>query len=296
MGSQHFKYVSLLDIRGGAAANDASTPFSNGNGYNTGDPSNVYGQPQQQRQPLFDGANDNRPAPLTSDPDFDILDWHPSYQSCQRYFLDHAQHEPGTQALCALINIRLPFQWLANPLISSAPQSSSQSAQPGSSSGYNFNPWPRPPQSRGGAAPAFVSLIPYIRRLIITGFDKPGILHGFFGDSYKAGIGPLQDCERRNYLFAAKHGGWRSCKKQYDINSEETVPFMKPLDSAVVEELESAEKSWSGWIAMEDWMVGPRAPPEDSGPSNQQERGDSGMGFMSGVGSGAGASNGRTTV
>ena len=41
--------------------------------------------------------------PLTNDPDFDILAWHPAYSSCQRYFLDHAQHEPATQALCALI-------------------------------------------------------------------------------------------------------------------------------------------------------------------------------------------------
>ncbi|KAI7540073.1 hypothetical protein KC331_g9377, partial [Hortaea werneckii] len=49
------------------------------------------------------------PPPMTSDPDFDILEWHPAYTSCQRYFLDHAQHEPATQALCALINIRLPF-------------------------------------------------------------------------------------------------------------------------------------------------------------------------------------------
>lgn len=205
-------------------------PFSNGSRYESGEPSNVYGYQQQQQQSSRDGNQEDRSAPLTSDPHFDILDWHPSYQSCQRYFLDHAQHEPGTQALCALINIRLPFQWLANPLLASAPATS---PQPQSSSYNNFNTWPRPsvqsPRSGGPNAPVFVSLIPYIRRLIVTGFDKPGILHGFFGDSYKLGIGPLQDCERRNYLFAAKHGGWRSCKKQYDMNAEETVPFMKPL-------------------------------------------------------------------
>jgi hypothetical protein len=110
----------------------------------------------------------------------------------------------------------------------------------------------------------FVSLIPYLRRLIVTGFDKPPILHGFFGDDYTRGILPHLDCERRNYLFAAKHGGWRCCKKQYDIGSgvggDESVPFMKPLDQAKMEELTAAEKAWSGWLAMEDWMVGPRAP------------------------------------
>jgi hypothetical protein len=129
------------------------------------------------------------------------------------------------------------------------------------------------PSSRGGDSASqqpliFVSLIPYIRRLIVTNFDKPAILHGFFGDDYVAGIMPHVQCERRNYLFAAKHGGWRSCKKQYDVGSglsdgdggDESVPFMKPLDEADARELGSAEKAWSDWLAMEDWMVGPDAP------------------------------------
>ncbi|KAF1354897.1 hypothetical protein BDV97DRAFT_374836 [Delphinella strobiligena] len=208
-----------------------------------------------------------QPPPLTTAPDFDILDWHPAYESCQRYFLDHAQHEPGTQALCALINIRLPFQWPSNPVHSST-QPSRQN-NPGHSS-YTHGQWPRPtpsPLNRGAnqsqSAPAFVSLIPYIRRLVITGFDKPGILHGLFGDAYNAGITPMQDCERRNYLFAAKHGGWRTCKKQYDMNPEETVPFLKPLQNVRGEELEAAENSWSSWLAMEDWMLGPREPSTD---------------------------------
>jgi hypothetical protein len=143
---------------------------------------------------------------------------------------------------------------------------------------FNFNQWSRPNSSANGRSPqqtpAFVSLVPYIRRLVITGFDKPGILHGFFGDAYQAGITPMQDCERRNYLFAAKHGGWRTCKKQYDMNPEETVPFLKPLQSIRDEELDAAEKSWSSWLAMEDWMIGPRAPHEETAPdqSNQRSR------------------------
>ncbi|GAB7356309.1 hypothetical protein MBLNU459_g7106t1 [Dothideomycetes sp. NU459] len=213
--------------------------------------SHVNGSYQQSSSRFAPQSEQSQVPPLMNSPNFDILDWHPAYESCQKYFLDHAQHEPGTQALCALINIRLPFQWLSNPLTSSTPASQqSASANPGSSSSYNFNQWTRPSQSPTSrthhnyspSGPAFVSLVPYIRRLVITGFDKPGILHGFFGDAYQAGITPMQDCERRNYLFAAKHGGWRSCKKQYDMNAEETVPFLKPLQSVGDEELEAADR------------------------------------------------------
>ncbi|KAK5133962.1 hypothetical protein LTR08_007082 [Meristemomyces frigidus] len=224
------------------------------------------------------------PPPLAHHPGFDIIEWHPAYQSCQRYFLDHAQHEPATQALCALINIRLPFQALDHPVTSSAPAP----AVPGSHN-YQFGSFPRansggmssPNHSRTGQGQnlaTFVSLVPYVRRLVVTAFDKPAILHGFFGDDYVRGILPHIDCERRNYLFAAKHGGWRTCKKQYDQGSggggDETVPFLKPLDEAKIEELTAAEKSWSAWLAMEDWMVGPRAPQDgtDVGSSNTAER------------------------
>ncbi|KAK5746355.1 hypothetical protein LTR17_000735 [Elasticomyces elasticus] len=235
------------------------------------------------RLPSFmDAANEQIPEqsipPMTQDANFDILEWHPAYQSCQRYFVDHAQHEPATQALCALINIRLPFQWLANPVTSSK---ASQST-PGSS--YGFNPLPRPGASvhspnrprSDQATPAAVSLVPYVRRLVVTAFDKPPILHGLFGDDYVRGILPHVDCERRNYLFAAKHGGWRTCKKQYDVGSggggvDETVPFMKPLDEAKMEELTAAEKAWSSWLAMEDWMVGPRAPDDNPSAGGRQD-------------------------
>lgn len=226
--------------------------------------------------------------PITTAPEFDILDWHPAYQSCQRYFLDHAQHEPGTQALCALINIRLPHQWRINPIYTSNPASQvpGSNGQQSSSSTFNLNSWP--PSNRNGSQsqtpPVFVSLIPYVRRLVITGFDKPGVLHGLFGDLWQAGISPLQECERRNYLFAAKHGGWRSCKKQYDLNEEETVPFLKPLQSVKQEELEAADKSWSSWLAMEDWMIGPRAPNAgDNSEAEMQQLRGGGVAFEAGL-------------
>jgi len=105
-----------------------------------------------------------------------------------------------------------------------------------------------------------MSLVPYLRRLVVTGFDFPGVLHGFFGDDWAAGIGSLHEQERRNYLFAAKSGGWASVKKDYDMLPFETVPFLRPLQGPLDAEIDAAEKTWSEWLAMEDWMVGSRAP------------------------------------
>lgn len=200
-------------------------------------------------------------AGMTGDPQFDIFEWHPAYQSCQRYFLDHAQHDGSVQAVAALINITLPFQWTENPIASSS-RHSPHSTGPAS---YNL-PWPRHgpvPSSQRQGAPTWVSLVPYIRRLIVTGFDRDGVLHGFFGDDWRKGIGPVQECERRNYLFAAKSVGWAKVKFQYDMSPHESVPFLRPLQNVQLAEIEGAEKTWSQWLAMEDWMVGPRAPEMD---------------------------------
>lgn len=90
--------------------------------------------------------------------------------------------------------------------------------------------------------------------------DFPGVLHGFFGDDWPVGVGPLHEQERRNYLFAAKSGGWASVKRDYDMLPVETVPFLRPLQRPLDAEIEGAERAWSQWLAMEDWMVGSRAP------------------------------------
>lgn len=120
-------------------------------------------------------------------------------------------------------------------------------------------------------------MIPYLRRLVVTGLDVPAILHGFFGDDWVAGVGPLHEQERRNYLFAAKSGGWASVKKDYDILPLETVPFLRPLQLPSNEEILAAEKSWSEWLAMEDWMVGPRAPVEAMDPNGNMGKERSGL-------------------
>lgn len=180
-------------------------------------------------------------------PEFDILRWYPKHQSCQKYFLDQAQHLPEVQAFSSFINILLPCQRQPHPVHSFSRRPSS------TSSDHKPSPGKTP-------APPTVSLIPYIRRLVVCGMDIPPILQGFFGPEWAAGIGPQREQERRNYLFAAKSGGWAAVKREYDMLPLETVPFMQPLKHPSDGELHAAEDKWSEWLAMEDWMVGSRAP------------------------------------
>lgn len=188
------------------------------------------------------------------------FEWYPKYQSCQQYFVDHAQQSGPVQAVAAFVNIHLPFQHVHNPIPTPTTR----------------QPLPPNPFNRPNLTPhqtySSVSLIPYLRRLVVTGLDFPGVLHGFFGDDWAAGVGPLHEQERRNYLFAAKSGGWASVKRDYDMLPLETVPFMRPLQCPVTAEIEAAEKSWSEWLAMEDWMVGPRAPESMQSQHDEQGR------------------------
>jgi hypothetical protein len=192
-------------------------------------------------------------------PQFDILEWYPQFQSCHRYFLDHAQHSGPVQALAAFVNIQLPYQKQPYPVMSSS-SSSPHSAGPSSGLPVHLQaPNPFSSNSNMGHAQS-VSLIPYIRRLVATGHDSPGVLHGFFGDDWVLGIGSLHEIERRNYLFAAKSTSWMKVKSAYDMSPEETVLFLSPLKDATEEEIVAAETTWSEWLAMQDWMLGPRTP------------------------------------
>ncbi|KAL2888710.1 ilp is an apoptosis inhibitor [Ceratocystis lukuohia] len=201
----------------------------------------------------------------------DIFDWHPKFQSCVRYFLDVAQHTSPVQAVAAYVNIQLPSQRPRQQILSSA-QVLPHTASPGPAAGgsspsarttmsMSMSMPPGSPTSyvTAGAAPSTVTLLPYIRRLVATGFDAPGVLHGFFGDDWREGVGPLHEAERQNYLFAAKSDTWLHVKADYDMDDGQTIPFMRPLN-ATEEEIEGAEASWSEWLAMQDWMLGPRAP------------------------------------
>jgi len=196
-----------------------------------------------------------------NEPSFDLEKWFPAYQSCQTYFVDKAQWMVQVQAVAAFANIRLPFQQLHNPINRIGPSTPYGAIPHASNSNYHT-----PQQnSQNPTALPFVSLFPYLRRLIVTGFDSNAILHGFFGSDWRAGVGPLHEIERRNFMFHAKAGGWAEVKKVYDMIPDETVPFMKPLQETQLAEIDKGNKHWSAWLAMEDWMLGPMAPEEGYG-------------------------------
>ncbi|ETS80120.1 hypothetical protein PFICI_07649 [Pestalotiopsis fici W106-1] len=210
-----------------------------------------------------------QPSPMLGlqDGQFDIFEWYPQFQSCLRYFLDHAQFSGPVQAVAAFVNIQLPYQ-RSHHLALSSRSGSSPSAIP--------SPSPR----AGGTIPlssssgSLATLTPYIRRLVATGFDFPGVLHGFFGDDWVAGVGQMHEVERRNYLFAAKSACWLDVKRHYDEGEGQTVPFLRPLQHSTEEEIANADSHWSEWLAMQDWLIGPRSLDnlEGSGTSNSPPR------------------------
>ncbi|OAA45258.1 ilp is an apoptosis inhibitor [Beauveria brongniartii RCEF 3172] len=181
---------------------------------------------------------------------FDIFDWYPKFRECQSHFIQHAQHTDEVQAVAAFVNILLPFQKAHLPR-----SDSTAHRLPPSNDDTETSPTPTP--TSGGAV---VALVPYVRRLVATGFDTPAVLHGFFGDDWAEGVGPMHDMERRNFLFAAKSENWVKVKSSYDVEGGQMVPFLRPLQGATEGEIQSAEASWSEWLAMQDWMLGPRAP------------------------------------
>ncbi|KAJ1710812.1 hypothetical protein NYO67_7021 [Aspergillus flavus] len=170
----------------------------------------------------------------------DLNEWYPRYWACMQHFLNQGQHSPQVQSLAAFVNIRLPYQRSTVPVIGFPAPHNMDSGVEGT---YN--------------AP---SLRPFIRRLIVTGYDTPSVLQAFFGDDWQAGVGCVCKQERINYLFTAKSGGWTSTKAAYDMLPDEQTPFLRPLRDATEEELRIAESRWSEWLAMEDWMVGSRSP------------------------------------
>jgi len=150
------------------------------------------------------------------------------------------------------MNIQLPYQKQPFPIVNSA------NSSPRSAAGdMHLRPNPFAPNAAHAQS---ISLIPYLRRLIATGNDTQGVLHGFFGDDWVKGIGELHEVERRNYLFAAKSENWMKVKQSYDMGADETIPYLCPLKNASEEEIQAAENAWSDWLAMQDWMIGPRAP------------------------------------
>ncbi|KAF4771863.1 hypothetical protein HAV15_004776 [Penicillium sp. str.  len=139
---------------------------------------------------------------VLNDAEFGRVDptgWFPHYNNCVQHFVDYSQHTPQVQSIAAFINIRLPCQ---RPSESSAPMS-------------------------GSTPSSFVSLRPYIRRLIVTAQDSPTVMQGFFGGDWEAGVGCIYKQERVNYMFTAKSSGWASTKAAYDISPDEETPLLE---------------------------------------------------------------------
>lgn len=162
----------------------------------------------------------------------DHTGWFPHYKSCVQHFVDYSQYTPGVQSIAAFINIRLPCQ----------------------------RPYGTCALSSRSASLPFISLRPYIRRLIVTAQDSLDFMQSFFGEGWQAGVGCIYKQERAIYLFTAKSSGWASTKAAYDILPDEYTPFLRPLRDPSEDEIRVAESQWSEWLAMEDWMVGARAP------------------------------------
>lgn len=186
---------------------------------------------------------------------FDIFKWHSDMEASRRYFLDHGQHNPQIQTLAAFINIRLPFQWHLRRVSSSTSRTQPISVRSSSSPGTSRS------EHHDSGDPRTVSLLPYMRRLIATAFDTPQVLQGLFGDNWQAGVGAMHEMERRNYLFACKSSSWLKVKNDYDMDEDQRIPFLQSLLQPSEDEIKAAETAWSEWLAMQDWMVGPRAPP-----------------------------------
>lgn len=212
---------------------------------------------------------------------FDVFSWYPNYQSCQRYFLEVAQFDYACQALAAFLNIKLPYQRLsATEFKHYQLASNNVRAGIGLPPPFRMGFPPQPPapqhippipgqqgvhlQSVDHLSFGNVSLLPYIRRLVVTGYDADGIMHGWFGDDWMSGLNPLLESERQNYMFAAKSSDWLTLKKSYDIITEESVPFMVPLQRCTEAEIVRAEDAWSSALSMRDWTIGPRSLDEDA--------------------------------
>jgi len=245
-------------------------------------PSSQNYRPPQRHQEAF--ADYDEPPSGDRDQEgsvFNTLDWYKHFLNCQEYFLERGQHDYAVQAIAAFVNIQLPFQKQPYP-VNRADQAWSRTNLAERPSERRDREWDgdvahqghlayqqqqhgSPSRNRQGKEPGYpqhVSLIPYIRRLIITSHDSDEILEYFFGGDWRAGIGALHEIERRNYMFASKSKNWLDVKTAYDMSPEQSVPFLTPLREVLEVELKASDDAWSKWMAMGDWMLGPREPPE----------------------------------
>jgi len=138
--------------------------------------------------PFGSKRRENQPAPADQDPHetshfeadaefprvsphVDPTEWFPHYRNCVSHFVNVAQHTAFVQALAAFLNIHLPYQKTSDRDTRLSDRSTRQ-----------------PEAASRSISSAPISLIPYIRRLVVTATDTPSILHRFFGEEWNAGL------------------------------------------------------------------------------------------------------------
>jgi hypothetical protein len=181
--------------------------------------------------------------------------------------MEEGQYKEASKVLAAFINIRLPHQIPGSPLqqfFSTTSQlpwvGPDEDIRRKAQASINFN-GPDHHRSANPLTDAYtsISLFPYIKRLVCTGFDKDEVMYGFFGDRWVGGIKPLVQQERKNFLFAVRSKGssWLKVKENYDtgMGPNELVPFLKPLDVLGGSVLERAkgDVEWTEWQEFENW-------------------------------------------
>ncbi|KAK4147147.1 uncharacterized protein C8A04DRAFT_24943 [Dichotomopilus funicola] len=154
------------------------------------------------------------------EPMSEITAWYARYNLCRTYFFDYTQYSEAVIALAEFLNIQLPHSTRV--------------------------------------ARNQVKLRPYIRRLIVTGYDTEEVLSLWFGADWKGGVGRVLQQERLNYMLAAMSTSWFGVKQAYDFGPAQSVPFLKELEAPDIEALRRARDRWANMqnlITEEDVIV-----------------------------------------
>ncbi|RPA75506.1 hypothetical protein BJ508DRAFT_332025 [Ascobolus immersus RN42] len=212
--------------------------------------------------------DDDSVAPQQAALNFDLTLWHVHHQACRTYFVEEGQYKEAAKALAAFLNIRLPHQIPGTPLRQQFFSTTSQLPWAGpdedirrkAQASLSFN-GPDHHRSPNPLTDAYtdISLFPYLKRLVCTGFDKDSVMLELFGEHWMQGIKRLLDQERKNFLFAVRSKGssWLKVKEVYDagMGPNELVPFLKPLGEAEdgASERGQADMEWKQWEEFEAW-------------------------------------------
>lgn len=93
----------------------------------------------------------------------------------------------------------------------------------------------------------WVSPVPYIRRLVVTGNDQNTNFLLWFGPNWERGMAMTIEHERRNMFLAARESTWLQVKESYDIGFDESVPYVCPRKPDDDEEWNRLGSYWYKW-------------------------------------------------